>query len=132
MTYAAIALELGVSEPVAWRMIGKELDRLNQRRVETAERVQRLEIARLDQMLSGIWEQAKGGSFAAIDRVVKIMERRAKLLGLDLADKQAASTTGTVVLQVNEAIVVRREELTNGRTQESLPTPEPARLPPEQ
>jgi hypothetical protein len=41
------------------------------------------ELSRLDGMLRGLWPDARKGSHGAVDRVLKIMERRAKLLGLD-------------------------------------------------
>ena len=31
-----------------------------------------------------VWDEAAKGEYAAIDRVLKILERRAKLLGLDM------------------------------------------------
>jgi hypothetical protein len=55
---------------------------------EPAEEVRALELARLDRLLMGQWKAAAGnaetpGDPAAVDRVLKIMVRRAKLLGLD-------------------------------------------------
>lgn len=41
------------------------------------------ELARLDEMMAGAYIMATGGNPAAIASVLKIMERRAKLLGLD-------------------------------------------------
>lgn len=37
-------------------------------------------LARLDAMLSGLWPKARKGDVAAVDRVLKIEERRAQLL----------------------------------------------------
>lgn len=42
-----------------------------------------LEVARLDAILRAIWPQAMEGKLKAVDRVLRIAERRAKLLGLD-------------------------------------------------
>ena len=53
-----------------------------------AERVKTEEISRLDGMMRGLWPDARKGSYGAIDRVLKIMERRAKLLGLDAPYRQ--------------------------------------------
>jgi orotate phosphoribosyltransferase-like protein len=130
-TYAQIADELGVSEQRAWQLVNRELDRLNAKRAEKASDVQRLEIARLDAMLKGIWDKAQDGDFAAIDRVLSIMQRRAKLLGLDLADRQAA-TTGIVVLNVQE-VVIERQEPINGqfRSETDTTASGPAALPPQ-
>ena len=56
---------------------------------EPAEEVRRLELARLDAMLLALWTQVKQGNQGAIDRALKVAERRAKLLGLDAPAKLA-------------------------------------------
>lgn len=43
-----------------------------------------LELDRLDVMLTGLWAAASTGDVSAVDRVLKIGERRDKLLGLHL------------------------------------------------
>jgi flavin-binding protein dodecin len=50
---------------------------------EPAETLRDLELARLDAMQGAIWDAALAGELQAVDRVLKIMERRAKLCGLD-------------------------------------------------
>jgi hypothetical protein len=45
--------------------------------------VRQLELERLDRLLIALWDLATGGSLGAIDRVLKVMQRRAELLGLD-------------------------------------------------
>lgn len=50
---------------------------------EPADAVRSLEVKRLDTMLSGIWVAVRNGNLQAIDRALKIMTRRAELLGLD-------------------------------------------------
>lgn len=50
---------------------------------EPARELIALEVARLDDMLKGIWVEARKGNVSKLDRVLKIMERRATLLGLD-------------------------------------------------
>jgi hypothetical protein len=50
---------------------------------EPADELRTMEVARLDQMLLGLWPKAIKGDTWAVDRVLKIMERRAALLGLD-------------------------------------------------
>src|SRR6188768_522389 len=49
-----------------------------------AEEVRDLEVERLDGMLFAISAQVSYGHLGAIDRALRIMERRAKLLGLDM------------------------------------------------
>jgi hypothetical protein len=45
--------------------------------------VRELELTRLDAMLLPLWRRVQAGEEKAIDRALRIMERRARLLGLD-------------------------------------------------
>lgn len=47
------------------------------------------EVSRLDAMLAGLWPDARRGHLGAVDRVLRLMERRARLLGLDAPEKKA-------------------------------------------
>jgi hypothetical protein len=77
-----IGAELGIS----LQRVAKTIDdALNEIVVEPAEQYRKLELARLDQMWSAIYERAIAGDLACIDRLLAIQARRAKLLGLDLA-----------------------------------------------
>ena len=50
---------------------------------ELAEDVRLLELERLDRMLAGMWPKAIAGDPKAVAAAVKIMDRRAKYLGID-------------------------------------------------
>lgn len=54
---------------------------------ESVEEARQLELMRLDELLYALWERALGGDLSAIACVLKIMDRRAKLLGLDKPEK---------------------------------------------
>lgn len=56
---------------------------LRARMQEPAEDVRRMEIERLDRMLNAMWEKIDEGDEKAITAGLKVMERRARLLGLD-------------------------------------------------
>lgn len=79
--------------PQGWdaRYACKDLRRLfeqvNRELREEATDALQLELERLDAMLSGLWKKAETGDTEAIDRVLKIMERRSKYLGLDEPDE---------------------------------------------
>jgi hypothetical protein len=75
---------MGYSEERAWAVISEEFDKILERRQEKASAVLRLELQRLDVLHKTLWKQAKGGDLKAIDRLLKIAERRAALLGLDI------------------------------------------------
>lgn len=50
---------------------------------DPADEVRNLELVRLDELLIGSFAAARSGDALAVDRVLKIMDRRAKMLGLD-------------------------------------------------
>ena len=56
---------------------------------EPAEQVRTLELSRLDDILMSIWTRVRAGEVAAIDRALRLAERRARLLGLDAPVKVA-------------------------------------------
>lgn len=79
--YEEIARRVGYSGPSgAYNAIQSALKKVLK---EPAEELRTLEASRLDEMLLGIWPDVKAGSLPAIDRAIKLMERRAKMLGLD-------------------------------------------------
>lgn len=84
-SYEQIADQLGFANRAAARKaVVTELDRVVK---EPAQEVLTMELQRLDQLLVGLWPRAIKGENGAVDRVLKIMERRAKYLGLDAAVK---------------------------------------------
>lgn len=87
-----IATEVGYSNRgTAWRAVQRALKRTIQ---PAADEYRAIELMRLDGLLLALWPRAIGSpasedqeatapDYQAIDRVLKIAERRAKLLGLD-------------------------------------------------
>lgn len=91
-TYTQIGQQLGVSRSYAFYLVATALARTKARTEETAEEMRALDLGRMDALLLGIWQQAATGNLLAIDRVLKILERRAKLCGLDAPTKFAPTT----------------------------------------
>ena len=87
MSIRAIADKLGVSKSQVQRDIVKELQAAAERRKKIAGLIIDLELAKLDALERKAWEHITDGELSAIDRVLRSMERRAKLLGLDAAEK---------------------------------------------
>ena len=56
---------------------------------ELAEHLRELENQRLDELQASLWDKALAGVLPAADRILRIMERRAKLNGLDAPQKIA-------------------------------------------
>src|SRR3972149_6778053 len=82
-TYDSIAEQLGyASKSGASHAVHRALTRMIR---EPTEQLRDLELDRLDTLQRSLWSVARGGDVAAVDRILKIMERRAKLLGLDRA-----------------------------------------------
>jgi hypothetical protein len=65
----------------------KELNLLAKECLEEASKVRDLELQRLDALYLVAYAEVEEGNVPAIDRCLRIMERRAKLLGLDAAEK---------------------------------------------
>ena len=84
MSFENIARELGYrSHSGAHKAVTTGLQKTLK---EPAEELRTLEAERLDRMLEAMWPRATGDSKEAtwyVDRVLAIMDRRAKLLGLD-------------------------------------------------
>lgn len=85
--YQTIADKVGYkSKQAAWKAVKSALDKTTK---AAAEDVKEMQLLRLDQMLKAIWANVLNGNFGAIDRALKIEERRARLLGMDAPYKIA-------------------------------------------
>lgn len=88
MNYTQIGEKLGCARNTACRYVLSELENLADKCREEAVHVRDLELQRLDELYLVAWKAiAEGSDLGAIDRCLRIMERRAKLLGLDAAEK---------------------------------------------
>lgn len=94
LTHRQIAARLGVAPSTAYKRVRHGLDEINQRNVESAEQLRTMELARLDELQNAIWERATEGELRAIDAVLRIMERRAKLVGLDTSRHTVKVSSG--------------------------------------
>ena len=86
--YRVIGEQLGVTDKAAHKSVKKALAKLEAVAAEEAEEVRRLELERIDRALLAIWKQVQAGNLGAIDRMIKLQDRRAKYLGLDAPAKQ--------------------------------------------
>lgn len=78
------------SKGAAFHAVQRELQRTLQ---PLAEEYRTLEVLRLDSLLSVYYPKAMDGDGWSMDRCLRLMERRAALLGLDHTDGSAASLT---------------------------------------
>lgn len=89
-SYRTIAQQLGIDVRTAFNDVQYMLTELAR---EPAENVRALELERLDRLMIPLFARATRAEdgrlpdYQAIDRILKIMDRRAKLLGLDAPQK---------------------------------------------
>ena len=98
LSYRQIGEQLGVSEQQAWRDVKKALADLAEMEQDHAREYRQLELERIDALLTSLWVRARGRriahddgtvedvppDYAAVDRVMRLMEARRRLLGLDV------------------------------------------------
>lgn len=81
--YGADKLPGSYDERYVYRDIQEEVHRVKAELSETANQVRIIELQTLNQMQSAIMTRALSGDYKAIDKVLKIMNTRALLLGLN-------------------------------------------------
>ena len=89
-TYDAIARQCSYgSRAAAYHAVQRELARTLQ---EPADDLRRLEAERLNDLYRAMAPKALGGDAYAVDRCLRIMERRAALLGIDAQPTEVQQT----------------------------------------
>ena len=91
-SFAQIGQALGITKQSAHNLVKTALDRLADETREVTAQWRALEADRLDCLQVAAWDKAIEGNLPAIDLVLKIMERRAKLLALDQPIKVTHNT----------------------------------------
>lgn len=71
----------------AYQDVLSEIKRLQIENREAAEDIRTLELERLDELQARYWPKAVAGDYAAFDRVLSVMDRRAKYVGAYAADQ---------------------------------------------
>lgn len=86
-TYQQIADRLNITPLQAHSFVIRKLKILEKDFPMAVKNVLYLELERLDEMQRILWNKIQKGDTTAINAAIKIMERRAKLLGLDVPEK---------------------------------------------
>jgi hypothetical protein len=94
LSYDQIAQRLKLSKTMAHKLVQQGMESARAQIVASADEVRTEELSRLDGMLLRLYPKAVKGDVAATDRVIKIGERRAKLLGLDAPTRTALQGGG--------------------------------------
>ena len=87
-SYRAIGDALGCSHQAASDAVERAMSRIEALNKREAARYRAMELQRLDEMQASVYRRARGGDVAAVDRVIKCIQERAKLLGLYAAEKK--------------------------------------------
>ena len=104
LSYEKIGNQLGIHFTTAHHWVRDLMRELAQQASETAEEVRQLEEQRLDEMLEPLWPKAQAGDIRADEMVLRIMERRARLRGLDAPTK----VEGRISLPDSELLLLAR------------------------
>jgi hypothetical protein len=106
-SFEVIAAELGYQDKSgARKAVLRALETTLQ---EPAQELRTLECERLDQLLFAVWSDALEGDVRAVDRVLRIMDQRAKLLGLNAPTRVDVDQTVTVDPSEIEVVRLVRE-----------------------
>jgi hypothetical protein len=103
LTFRQIAVQLGVDARTAYDDVQTELGALDPVVAKQAERLRDLEVARLDRLWLALNPGIKAGQPGAVLAAVRVMERRAKLLGLDSAERVVLSGEVTLAEKIAAA-----------------------------
>lgn len=110
MSYTDIATKLGQNKSMIAKWIQAELLELRDQTELDAQAIRDVELQRLDRMMQGLWPSATKGKVASVLGVCKLMERRAKLLGLD-APTKTELTGALIAVTPSEAAKMTDEDL---------------------
>lgn len=92
--FEEIGRQLGIGKSQAHRYVVKALADARAQIRASADELKSEDLSRLDAMLTGLWPRARKGEAVAVDRVLKIMERKARMLGLDAPTRTALEGGG--------------------------------------
>jgi hypothetical protein len=114
-SYAQISGRLGISKSSAHQLVQAGLEDSRRQISASADELRSEELARLDGMLAKVYPKAARGDVQAVDRVLKIAERRARLLGLDAPTRTALQGGGDDAPPIVTEASVRFYMPDNGR-----------------
>jgi predicted transcriptional regulator len=98
MSYREIGRALGVSRTAAHKYVTKELDAIRAETRASAEQLREIELERLDRYLAALEPKIVEGDDKAIATALRVMERRAKLTGLDAPQRSEVTVGGADVV----------------------------------
>lgn len=82
-TLAEIGKEMHIHPTRVHALLKDILKKLNDKMVDELQETITIEESRIDELLKAVWPKAKDGDVKATEMVLRLMERRARLRGLD-------------------------------------------------
>ena len=98
LSYRAIAARLNIGKSSAHRAVTRALRKLNEKSTEETDEYRRLQSERLDDLLENLWPNRHKPQY--VDRILRVLERRAKLYGLDAPTKSEIAVAGGGPLEI--------------------------------
>ena len=134
LSYRDIAKAIGVSVKTAYVDVQTVLCELRETTRGHAEEVMAVELERCDRLLESFWPEAMKGDPVAGAMVLKVLDRRAKYLGLDSAVRVEQQTTivdhASVRTALNDKIAALAVRLTAGASVQPEPRGDISLAPP--
>jgi hypothetical protein len=119
LTWQRIAEEVGYADHTgAYSAYKRALKRTLQ---QPADELRQQELDRIDRLQLAIWQKAMQGDMKAIATIVRLMERRAKLLGLDAPVRIEQEVTTWTGESVDDAIKRLTRELESRPDRAEIP-----------
>jgi hypothetical protein len=113
-SFQEIGDALGVSKPVAWKIVDKALQEFRQAHMADADQVRAVAMARLEALVRHAWAKVEQGDMDAVRTVLLVTARLCKMMGLDAPStyKVTAPAGGARRLdQMSEAELVERARI---------------------
>lgn len=127
-TFSQIGEHLGMTAPAAYNAYRRALERLPG--VQNREELRQLEAARIDALFRSWWPKALAGEQRAFNNVMRLMERRAKLLGLDGPEEINVQVIFRLIRQLRAMPEEERLRVMGLEVPSALPADEPPALGP--
>lgn len=96
-TFDSIGVALNTDRGTAYKIVGRALKKSDEALAAKGAQHRELEAQRLDVMLRAQWSKVAEGDEKATQTALKIMERRAKMLALDMPQKVDVTSAGQPV-----------------------------------
>ena len=107
LSYRQIADQLAISKTAAYRHVIKAIETLENESREDARVNRRLDLERLDWIIREAMKQSLKGDLQAMDRIMKAIDRRARIYGFNAPQKVAHTTPdGTEVAPPTGVVLI--------------------------